>query len=305
MTLAAIDMNPYKNHDLRKFISSIPQEEVERQTKLQEENNKRVYEEFISALKAGMCFLCKAPINTFDESRMCFHWFTYPNGIKKKHFDKYLKTPLSFFRLDSYFRWLANTEKPIGNINDLKAETSSTSFLETTIRYKNIEWAFSIGHTDKSGHEGTHLGATPHYHLQMKVNGNVFLRFNDYHIRFTDEDLFTLELLEQASDKFAIGHHRGHGISIIEDEQNLPLIDELMSLADNEDEAPFHTQTLVQAPEGQTFSGEFLEMVLEESKRTKTPFRHVLKKYMPDAKTTTIINPGDGVPDMTKRSGKK
>jgi hypothetical protein len=76
-------------------------------------------------------------MNSFDEGRPCFHWFTYPTGIRKKHFENYLKYPIGFFQLDSYFRWLANTEKPIANINDLKDETSSTSYLETTFKYKN------------------------------------------------------------------------------------------------------------------------------------------------------------------------
>jgi hypothetical protein len=142
-------MNPYKNKDLRNFIESIPQDEIDRQTLLQEEENKRVYKEFIDGLKVNKCFLCGTAMDSFDESKPCFHWFTYPTGIKKKNFEKYLETPVSFFRLDSYFRWLANTEKPIANINDLKDETSKTSCLETTFRYKNIEWAFSIGHTQR------------------------------------------------------------------------------------------------------------------------------------------------------------
>ena len=63
-------------------------------------------------------------MDEFVESKPCFHWFTYPTGIKKKFFKKYLENPIGFFQLDSYFRWLANTEKPIGNINDLKDETA-------------------------------------------------------------------------------------------------------------------------------------------------------------------------------------
>ena len=102
-------MNKYKNENLRKFIESIPQEEIERQTRLQDEENRRDYQEFVGALKnENKCFLCGFQMGKFDETKPCFHWFTYPNGIKKKHFKNYLKNPLSFFRLDNYFRWLAN-----------------------------------------------------------------------------------------------------------------------------------------------------------------------------------------------------
>ena len=98
-------------------------------------NNARVYKEFTDGLKIGKCFLCGGQMNSFEEGRPCFHWFTYPTGIRKKLFENYLKNPIGFFQLDSYFRWLANTEKPIANINDLKDETSSTSYLETCLLY--------------------------------------------------------------------------------------------------------------------------------------------------------------------------
>lgn len=300
-----LKMNPYKDKDLRKFIESIPQKEVERQTRLQEENNRRVYKNFVKELNDNKCFLCGSQMDKFDESNPCFHWFTYPNGMKKKYFKNYLKNPLSFFHLDSYFRWLANTEKPIGNINDLKDETSKTLYLETTIKYKNIEWAFSIGYTDKEGHKSSYKGDMPHYHIQMKVDGRIFLKFKDFHIPFTDEDLFTMELLEQAGDKVTLGYSFGHGIGIIEDEENLQKIDNAMTVADDQETAPFNRQTLIEAAEGQTISGELVQKTIIESKRTKEPIGRILQKYLSDAKVITVITPGEGVPKMTKRSGKK
>lgn len=297
-------MNPYKDKDLRKFIKSIPKEEVVRQTRFQDEENKRVYKKFTESLKDNKCFMCGSKMDTFDESRPCFHWFTYPKGIKKKHFKNYLKSPLSYFRLESYFRWLANTETPIRQINDLKEETSKTSFLETTIKYKNIEWAFSIGHTDKEGHIGKKVGVIPHYHLQMKVDGQAFLRFNDYHIQFTDEDLFVLEMMEQAGDLVQIGHSFGHGIGIIENEENLELIDNIMKITEDESTATFNYQTIIDAPMGQTISGELIIKAFEESEKTKEPMGKIMRKYLKDAKAITIIGTGEGVTKMTKRSGK-
>jgi len=298
-------MNPYKGKDLKKFIDSIPQEEVEKQTRLQEEDNQRVYKEFVEKLNENKCFLCGSRMDLFDEARPCFHWFTYPSGIKKRYFKNYLTNPLSFFRLDCYFRWLANTEKPIGNINDLKDETSRTSYLETTIKYKNIEWAFSIGFTDKEGHINSYKGNMAHYHIQMKVDGRIFIKFNDFHVLFTDEDLFTFELLEQAGDKVKLAHFYGQGIGIIEDEENLPLIDKALTISDDEETAPFRRQTFIEAPKGKTIPGDLIIKAMEESKRTKEPVGRILQKYLKDAKFTTIIEPGDGIPNMTKRNGKR
>lgn len=298
-------MNPYKNKDLKKFIESIPQEEIDKQTKLQEENNERVYKEFIDALKINKCSLCGGQINSFEESTPCFHWFTYPSGIKKKHFEKYLEKPIGFFQLDSYLRWLANTEKLFGNINDLKGETSKTSFLETTIRYKNIEWSFSIGHTDKEGHPSRQVGSVPHFHIQMIVDNRIFIKFSDFHIKFTDGNLFTLELLEQAGDRVKLGHSFGYGLGIIEDEEKLEYIESLMTSTEDAENASFNRQTIIEMPEGQTMSGEQIQKAIEESKRTKRPIGKILQEYFKDAKGVTIIVPGDGVPEMKKRSGKK
>ena len=298
-------MNQYQNKDLRKFIESIPQEEVDRQNHLHAENNEREYKQFSDALKIGKCFLCAGQMNSFEVMRPCFHWFTHPTGIKKKHFDIYLKNPIGFFQLDSYFRWLANTERPIGNINDLKSETSSTSYLETTFKYKNIEWAISIGHTDKEGHPDSQIGSSPHFHIQMKVDGRVFLKFNDYHIPFSDYDLFNMTMLEQVSDKVKLDHSYGKGIGILEEEEILKILDDAMKVSHDFEKASFQTQSIILVPKGKTIPTELIEQAIEKSKKTNEPLRKILQRLLPDANIITQLNPGSGVPKMTKRSGKK
>jgi len=292
-------MNKYKKQDLRKFFDSISQEKVERKTKLQDEENIRVYKEFTEALKIGKCSFCNSSIDSFEENNPCFHWFTYPTGIKKKHFIQYLNKPIGFFQFECYLRWIANTEKFIGNINDLKDETSKTSYQETTIKYKNIEWAISVGHTDKEGH------LNPHYHIQMKVDDRIFLKFNDFHIPFSDQDLFMMELLEQASDKVKLGHKFGEGIGMIEDEETLEILDKVMIRSEDYENAQFNRQTLIIAPAGETMSGELLQQAIDESRITNEPIGKIMQRLVKNAKVTTIITPGEKVPIMSKRSGKK
>ncbi len=224
--------------------------------------------EFIDGLENGICFLCKRRMDEFIPNKPCFHWFTYPKRTKKKFFKKYLANPIGFFRIDSYFRWLANTERPIGNINDLKMESSDSAYLETTYKYKNIEWAFSIGKTDLEGHAQSKNGKAPHYHIQMKVDGNIFLKFNDYHIPFSDADLFNIEILKQAPDKVKMGHSFGEGMSILEDEATFKMYADAMSLTDDTENASFNRQTMIQAPEGQLISGELIQKAMRESKIT-------------------------------------
>ena len=298
-------MNKFKNEDLRAFLQSIPKNVVIEKTNQQERENELHHKKFISALNKEKCFLCKEKINNFNPLKPCFHWFTYPNGIKKKYFEKYLQKPIGFFQLNSYFRWLANSEKLFVNINDLKEEVSKTSYLEETIKYKNIEWAFSVGHTDLEGHDGGKVGSQPHFHIQMKVDDRIFLQFNDFHIPFSQADLFNIESLSQAGDLVQIDHAYGQGMNFMENEQNLELLDKLLKTTDDFDNAPFNRQTLIEAPEGQTFSGELVNQAIEENRRTNEPIGKILQRLVSDAKVITVISPGEGVPKMTKRSGKK
>mgnify|MGYP000989022995 CR=1 FL=1 len=299
-------MSKFNQIDIKKFLDSLPPELIEEKNKLQAEENERIYNDFAAKLKVGECFLCNGKMDEFDISKPCFHWFTNPKGIKKKHFENYLKKPIGFFALDSYFRWLANTEKPFGNINDLKDETSTSSYLETTYKYKNIEWAFSIGHTDKEGHINGKIGAEPHFHIQMKVDDRVFLNFNHFHIPFSDGDLFSIELIEKGGDKVKVAHSYGYGMGVLEDEGNLKIIDESLTTTNDIENAPFTKDTIFIASEGEKISGEILRQAIKENKITKEPIGRIMQKLLSkNTKVISIISPGKGVPKMTKRSGKK
>jgi hypothetical protein len=242
-------------------------------------------------------------MNSFKIDNPCFHWFTYPQGIKKKYFSNYLNTPIGFYRLESYFRWLANSEKHICNISDLKSEQSSNAFMETTYKYKNIEWSISIKETDIVGHSSSQYGKDPHFHLQMLVDNNIFIKFSDFHIPFSDEDLFTIESLKQAPDKVIQRHSFGEGISILEDEENIDLLDESMEITDEENGA-INRSTIITAPEGKKISGDVIEKAIKESNATKQPVGRVLQKLLPDYKSTVIFSPGEAVIDLKKRGGK-
>ena len=298
-------MNPYQDKNLRKFIESFSQEEIDKQNQLQIEETEKLHNEFLQGLKDGKCIFCNDTMDSINESKPCFHWFTYPKGIRKKHFERYLKTPIHFFRLDSYLRWIANSEKAFANINDLKEETSATSHTETTIKYKNIEWAFSIGHTDIKGHLNSKVGSIPHFHIQMKVDNNIFLKFNEFHVPFSDEDLFHLTLMDQAGDLVQFELAFGQGISVLEDKKNLEVIGKNLKTTNDFENATIRLQTFIEAPKGQTISGETLQKAFEESKRTGEPIGKIIQRLVKDAKVSTIISPGDGVTKMIKRTGKK
>jgi ssDNA-binding Zn-finger/Zn-ribbon topoisomerase 1 len=290
-----------RNMDIREFFNSLTPEQIEEGNKKQLEENQRVYNEFKAAYKKGICSLCGKPMNSFEEDKPCFHWFLKPDGIKKKHFKKYLSTPIGFFRFDSYIRWIANIEEPFKNINDLQSEKNPAKVSEYTVKYNDIEWSINIGQKDRHGHLNSKNANFPHFHLQMKAGNNVFLRFNDFHIPLSDEDIFTFRAIEEASDKVVWRNTFGEGISILENEESIEQLDKLMKRTDDIKNATFNTSSMIELPEGVTISDEMLNKMIEESKESEIPLRHIVKKYYPESNIITEIRPGDGVPKISKR----
>jgi hypothetical protein len=288
--------------DLRKHIQSFPPEYIAKKNAEQLEENEKMFTEFKDAYSKGCCSLCGNKLDYFHPAETCFHWFLKPNGIKKKDFKDYLKEPLGFFRLESYFRWMATLDKFLKNINDLSGDISYSKIREVTIKYKNLEWALNFGQTDLEGHIGSKNADFPHFHLQMLVDGQPFIRFNDFHIPFSDADLFDLRLMEEANDLIDFQHSQGPGMSFIEDEEFLKELDEFSKVPENLENATFNTQSMIVMPDGKTMSGDMLSKIFEESRITKTPVRHLVRKYFPDAKILTQIEPTDDTPEMKKRN---
>src|SRR5690554_1774154 len=139
----------------------------------------------------------------------------------------------------------------------------------------------------------------------MKINDNVFIKFNDFHLPFNDEDLFMIELRKQAPDKIINENLFGSGMSFLEDEKNIELIDEITEVTDDYENATISYQSFIIADKDNPITSEILNEAIKESKKTKKPVGFILSQKLKKAKSNIIISPGDGVPKMSKRSGKK
>jgi hypothetical protein len=289
-----------KFEDIKDLMNSLSPKQIEEGNRKRESENKAKYLEFSHAYSKGCCFLCGMKLGYFSPSETCFHWFLKPSNIKKKHFKDYLSEDIGFFKLESYFRWLAHIEKPFRNINDLKCETTESKLLETTIKYKNIEWTLTYGKSDLEGHKDSQNAKFPHFHLQMLVDELPFIRFNDFHIPFSREDLVTIELLKQHNVLFRNSQAPGM-TDILEDSEMLEMIDEYCTVPENEEDAFLNVGTMILMPEGKTMPEEEIAEISEESKRTKRPVRHIMKEHFPDAIIISEATPADGVPEKKKR----
>lgn len=295
-------MNEKQIQQFNDKLNSTSLEELKEIEENRQKENALDFQNFKEALDEGNCFYCKNPITHFSTKKPCLHWLLKPNGFKKKHFPILYKDE-SFRSLNTYLRWVANTEKVGQNINDLVEEQSSNKFIEETISYKNFEWSFSCSKTDRDGHAESHKGDMPHFHFQMKVNGNVIINYNAFHIPFTDYDEFSFAVEAGKFDRLESRRSFDAGMQTLLEHMEIDenFIDELQ-YAEDETTAAFNTDIFIEADEGHTISGDDIADLLEERKRTGKSMAALAKK-LPNVQIKTVISPGPGVPEIAERSG--
>lgn len=293
----------FRNEALKKYLASLSREEIERLSNEEFEEAKRDFQELKLALEMGKCSMCGQTLTHFSEKKPCFHWLLNPKGFKKKHFPL-LYQKYCFHKLESYLRWVANADIPLKNINDLVEEKGSSKKIEITIRYKNLEWSFSCSDEDFKGHANRHEGTEPHYHFQMKVNNNVMINYSGFHIPFHDEDFFTFSVKDGEFEEMRHEHIEGAGMQTLLDNMDPEEIINNMRKTDDYGNAMLHTSTIVQADPGTTISGETLTRLVKEHNETGVSMAKLLKG-LPNAKVTSIISPGPGVPEIAKRASRR
>ena len=75
-------------------------------------------------------------------------------------------------------------------------------------------------------------------------------------------------------------NYHGEGISLIENPENLEEIIKVTKVAENEENALFHTRTIVKRPDGKTMSEDVLRKIINESNETKNPKRNLILKCL-------------------------
>lgn len=274
---------------LNEHLNSISPEVLLAKYKEQAARDENNFQNLKEALAQDKCDFCGYSLSHFSISKPCFHWLLWKaRGLRKKYFS-ILFEQKSFHELEAYLRWVANCDAPIRNINDLVKEKSSTKFIETTIKYKNIEWSFSCSHGDLQGHKDKHEGVVPHYHFQMKINGNVVINYNGFHIPFNDYDEFCFAMEGGEFDRLKAIRVQGAGMQAISKNLNSEeLIDDIR-------------KSEIKMDEGTTIPGDEIFNILEESKKTSIPMSKLIQK-LTNIKTRTFISPGHGAPKIATRN---
>lgn len=271
------------------------------------ENVRRTSEEhaeFSATFAQGDCYLCKHPLSSFSKKRPCLHWFLKPKGFKKNDIPA-VAEHFSAFQIQTYLRWVANTEAFARNINDLVEEGTGTKLIELTIRYRNLEWSLSCAESDCSGHQTSQHAKHPHYHLQMRLDRRPFANFSDFHLPLHEDDVLSLEARRRLPNVVKHKFPHGEGMAdLLNDETVEALIKCGETSAGQEDEASLKLDTIAIADDGKTISGDDLyELILEAKAKgvTVASLMHKLK----NATTQVFVTPGPGVVEQAPRAGRK
>ena len=286
----------------RQFFKNMPPEEVEEMNRKNDEEHQAQATAFKAGYEKGVCYLCDKPFKTISKDNPCLHWLLRQCKFKKKDFPK-IYAKYCYGNIASFVRWCANQERLLSNINDLEEEKSDRKVLSYTVKWKSIEWTFDCSKNDFSGHQGTSINF-PHYHLQMRIDGRQFINFNDFHVPFTDEDVFVLKNSLEQGDWFkqnfgAIGSGMQEAVSI---DPELAL--EHMTNAE-EDDAAYHLSTMIE-PIDKPIPGELIDEIRQESLKSGKSMSLIAKEKLQGiAVVKTVISPADSIPDIASRTEHK
>ena len=293
-----------QNKAFSKYLENLSHEELRRISAKEHERTERDFKEFRSAFEQNLCSYCGQSLSYFSEREPCLHWLLMPKGFKKKDFPA-LYHQKSFHEIEAYLRWVANTDESFKNINDLVEEKRSSKVFELTIRYKNLEWSFSCSGGDIRGHKGKYEGRMPHYHFQLKKNGNIVINYGGFHVPFNDYDQFVFAVKRGEFKRLKYAHTRGAGMqTLLDDVTPEELLEGMKTAGEDEDKGHFQLDTFVEAEPGTTISGDDIAALIKESKETGEPLAKLVKK-LKNVRATTIITPGPAVPEIAKRKPRK
>lgn len=235
--------NKYRHIDFKKTLNQFDPDLVQLMNEEQIALDEAYFNALKDGLKNGTCSICGKPIQFVDVDHPCFHWLINPT-VKKKYLERVLHNDYGLLRLYGYLTWVANSDKLFMNIDDTNNGVDFNKIFETTIKYKEFEWTFSLANSDFEGHEGRDCDF-PHFHFQMKKNGYVVIKFNDYHIPFSENDLIQFEMIHQDAMVIMPGYQSG--INILKELPAEDLI-QLLTRSESEEQGTFKTHTELLIP---------------------------------------------------------
>lgn len=292
-----------KGRDFANFLETLSEEERAWGNEESYRAAEAEHQRFLEYFQKKQCYLCDKPLASFSKKSPCPHWLLKPKGFKKNDFLA-ISRRFGFFQIQSFLRWVANQEGFARNINDFPDEGTGTKLSEVTIKYKNIEWAFSCAETDYQGHATSQHAKHQHYHFQMRIERRPFINYSDFHVPFSEMDVINIEAMRAQPGKIKQRFSFGEGINDVLNDDTVEYIVNAAVSGDASEDAPFKFDTIAMAEEGKTISGDDLYEIIQEAKSKNVTVASLIHK-LPNAQTRVIVTPGPGVVEQATRSGRR
>lgn len=291
--------------DIIESMSSWSESEINEFNLKSKESYDKEYEAFRNSFSKDECYLCGKSIKTSSHGNPCLHWLLRRCKFKKNQFTS-LYEKYDYHQISSYLRWVANFEQPLKNVNDIELEKSDKVVFQSTIKWKNVEWTFECSPNDFIGHKGKHIDF-PHYHFQMKIDGNIFIKFNEFHLPLSPLDIEKIELHNDSNNKFSHSYGaKGAGMQdIMKVDFNKLYNDD--TLTGGEFDSFVDKKTIIHDKSGKGISGEFIADVYAESEKSGIPFSKLIQEKLnsEQASVQTIITAAEDVPKIAERTKHK
>jgi hypothetical protein len=285
--------------DFASWLRALTPAEIEKGNRLERKRVKAEFTHFEQSHAKGKCYLCHRPYGSFEEATPCLHWLLRPKGFKKRHFPA-VYAKWGFHRMSAYLRWLANSERLFGNINDLPEEHREGAVFGLAINYLQFEWRFLCLPSDHAGHGGASAGAAPHYHFRMTDEGRPFIDYNDFHVPLQDDDLWKLEMKRRYPDVLVEQFTHGAGMNTLLSAMPESSLLDLAQPATSQAEGTTQIDTIIQAAPGESFTGEEVEAIVREAREKNVTVASLAHKL--GHATTIIVQPGEAVPQPADRT---
>lgn len=289
-----------KGLEFAKFLETLTPDEIAKGNEISDRKTEAEYRKFVENFNKSICYLCTHPLATFSKKSPCIHWLLKPKGFKKNDLTA-IAEKYGFFQIQSFLRWVANQKAFAKNINDLSEEGSGNKLFEVTIKYKNLEWAFSCAEADYLGHATSQHSKYSHYHFQMRIDKRPFINYSDFHIKFSNMDIIHIEAMRTRPEKIKQRFSFGEGMSDILNDEMVKHIVNTTTSVNNEEDAPFKIDSIAIADDGKTISGEDLYAIIKEAKAKGVTIASLMHK-LPNASTRVIVTPGPGVVEQAPRA---
>jgi hypothetical protein len=137
----------------------------------------------------------------------------------------------------------------------------------------------------------------------MRANKQAFIRFNDFHVPLSDQDILLIEA-QRAPGILKQRFSSAPGMNELLDDDIIEHIVMTGTSEGTEMDAPLKLDTIIVADEGTTISGGDLANLIEEAKRKRVPVSSLVHK-LPNVRVQIMVSPGPGVVEQTPRSGRR